>query len=95
MDRLRAVSAPTRAANAAELLIDAARRARAMLRRGAATDDARGRLRCSPDACRLALRFFNAGESLKLRALVEDWSYRRILHELQQNRRLVTDAHRT
>lgn len=69
-------------ANWGEALLDLGRAMHKQFRRGAGFDDASRRLHTSPFQCELALEFFEAGDLLRLRALVEDWSWQRIAREL-------------
>ena len=61
------------AAIEAERLIDMARIANLLLRRGASMNRVCALLGCTVEECELALAFFKANDGSKLRALVEDW----------------------
>ena len=69
------------ATNEAEGLIDLARIANQMIRKGASINEVCDLMQCSADRCKLALAFFQANDAVKLRALVEDWPLAEIERE--------------
>ena len=73
MIRGRFTNSGSKAANEAERLLETARVANLLLRRGATMNDLSALLKCSNEFCELALQFFRANDGKKLRALVEDW----------------------
>src|SRR5207247_722689 len=82
MAGIRRIDPPPPAMNCAELLIDLGRGVRQMMRRGAGLEEVSRHVRSTPAQCRLALAFLEQSDRVKLRSMVEDWSYRRIVEEV-------------
>ena len=74
---------PTLPPNAAELLLECGRFVHHQVHRGIEIKQVSEQLQATPDHCVLALAFAISSDVLKLRAMVEDWSYERIACELQ------------
>jgi hypothetical protein len=69
-------------ANWAEWLLDLGKTVNRQLRSGAGIEEVAERSQNSIDTCKLSLVFYQTSDVVKVRALVEDWSRERLVHEL-------------
>jgi hypothetical protein len=69
-------------ANWAEWLLSVGKFARKQIRRGAGIEEVATRLEIEADTCKLAVVFYESSDTLKLRAIVEDWTWARLVSEL-------------
>ncbi len=73
-------------ANCAEWLHDLGKCVNKQMRRGAGIEEVARLLFANPQHCKLALVFFRAADVLKLRAMVEEWNWERLISELGGSR---------
>ena len=82
MARSRENLQATQPANWAEWLLTLGKQVHKQIRRGAGIEEASRRTQASLDSCKLGLVFYRSNDSVKVRAMVEDWSRERLLLEL-------------
>jgi hypothetical protein len=82
MAALRNIRKSDAPANWAEWLLTVGKFVRKHIRRGAGIEEVATRLQVEEDTCKLAVVFFESSDSLKLRAIVEDWTWARLVSEL-------------
>lgn len=69
-------------ANCAEWLLDLGRCVNKQMKRGAGIEEVARQLFANPEHCKLALVLYRASDVFKLRAMVEDWKWERLVSEL-------------
>lgn len=69
-------------ANCAEWLLELGKCVNRQMRRGAGIEEVAQQLFANPVHCKLALVLYRASDVFKLRAMVEDWSWERLVSEL-------------
>ena len=82
MPRSREAEPTTSPVNWAERLLELGKCVSKQIRRGAGIEEASRRLLSDPDQCKLALVFFKSSDVVKFRAMVEDWTWARLVSEL-------------